>query len=243
MVANICLIALQINRKKINMPVKLEASWLAVLKPEFDAPYMQQLRNFLLAEKQEGKIIYPPNNAIFNAFEITPWHKVKVVILGQDPYHGQGQAHGLSFSVQMGVAIPPSLQNMYKELSTDIPGFKTPPHGNLTYWAQQGVLMLNATLTVAANAPGSHQKTGWENFTNQVIKTISAQKQNIVFILWGKFAQAKAMYIDENKHFIIKSAHPSPFSAYQGFYGSKPFSQTNAYLKNKGIEEINWQII
>ncbi|TAF45907.1 MAG: uracil-DNA glycosylase [Sphingobacteriales bacterium] len=225
------------------MLVKLEASWLAVLKPEFDASYMQNLRHFLLSEKNAGKIIYPPNNLIFNAFEITPWHNVKVVILGQDPYHGQGQAHGLSFSVQKGVAIPPSLKNIYNELATDISDFTMPPHGNLTYWAQQGVLMLNATLTVAANAPGSHQKAGWETFTNQVIKTISAQKENVVFILWGKFAQAKAAFIDENKHFIIKSAHPSPFSVYQGFYGSQPFSQTNAYLKSKEIKEIDWQIV
>jgi len=220
----------------------LEASWLAVLKPEFDKPYMQKLRNFLLLEKQLGKIIYPPNNEIFNAFKFTTWDNVKVVILGQDPYHGKGQAHGLSFSVQKNEAIPPSLKNIYKELATNIPDYKTPTHGNLTYWAQQGVLLLNATLTVEANLPASHQKAGWETFTNQVIKTISAEKKSIVFILWGKFAQAKTILIDESKHLIIKSSHPSPFSVFQGFYGSKPFITVNNYLKSLGIKEIDWQI-
>jgi uracil-DNA glycosylase len=223
------------------MWVNLETSWLAVLKHELETPYMQKLQHFLL--QQQAKNVYPPSHAIFNAFKITPWNAVKVVILGQDPYHNAGQAHGLSFSVPHGVAIPPSLQNIYKELLTDIPGFILPPHGNLTMWGQQGVLMLNATLTVGANAPGSHQKAGWEYFTNHVIKTISAQKENIAFILWGKFAQAKAIFIDTQKHFIITSAHPSPFSAYQGFYGSKPFSKTNKYLKNKKLTEINWQIV
>lgn len=221
----------------------LEASWLAVLKPEFDKPYMQKLRKFLLLEKQQGKIIYPPNNAIFNAFEITPWNNVKVVILGQDPYHGISQAHGLSFSVQKSEVIPPSLKNIFKELATDIPDYKIPTHGNLTYWAQQGVLLLNTTLTVEANLPASHHKAGWVNFTNQVISTISTKKKSIVFILWGKFAQAKTTLIDESKHLIIKSSHPSPFSVYQGFYGSKPFTIANTYLKSKGIKEIDWQII
>lgn len=225
------------------MSVKLEASWLAVLKEEFDKPYMSELRNFLIQQKQNGIQIFPQNDDIFKAFEITPFDKVKVVILGQDPYHGQGQAHGLSFSVQKGVATPPSLQNIYKELETDIFGFKSPGHGNLTQWANQGVLLLNATLTVAANSPASHQKAGWENFTNQVIKTLSDQKENIVFILWGKFAQAKAVFINEQKHLVIKSAHPSPFSAHNGFFGSKPFSKTNAYLSENGLGGIDWQVV
>lgn len=224
------------------MSAKLEASWLAVLKEEFDKPYMTELRTFLMDQKQKGIQVYPQNQDIFKAFELTPFDKVKVVLLGQDPYHGAGQAHGLSFSVQKGVATPPSLQNIYKELENDIPGFKTPAHGNLTYWAQQGVLLLNATLTVAANSPASHQKAGWENFTHQVIKALSDQKENLIFILWGKFAQAKAVLIDEQKHWVIKSAHPSPFSAHTGFFGSKPFSKTNAYLKEKGLAQIDWQV-
>ena len=225
------------------MSVKLEASWLAVLKEEFDKPYMGELRNFLIQQKQNGIQIFPQNDDIFKAFEITPFDKVKVVILGQDPYHGQGQAHGLSFSVQKGVATPPSLQNIYKELETDIFGFKSPGHGNLINWANQGVLLLNATLTVAANSPASHQKAGWENFTNQVIKTLSDQKENIVFILWGRFAQAKAVFINEQKHLVIRSAHPSPFSSYNGFFGSKPFSKTNAYLNENGLGAIDWQVV
>lgn len=225
------------------MTVKLEASWLEVLKEEFDKTYMSELSKFLLQQTQNGIQIFPENDDVFKAFEITPFDKVKVVILGQDPYHGQGQAHGLSFSVQKGFATPPSLKNIYKELETDVSGFKTPAHGNLTYWAKQGVLLLNATLTVAANSPASHQKAGWGNFTNQVIQTLSNQKENLVFILWGKFAQAKAVLIDEHKHLIIKSAHPSPFSVHSGFFGSKPFSKTNTYLKEKGLGEIDWQVL
>ena len=225
------------------MLVKLEASWLAVLHQEFEKDYMQNLRQFLLQQQQNAAIIYPKNNNIFNAFELTPFNNVKVVILGQDPYHGFGQAHGLSFSVQKGVAIPPSLKNIYKELVNDVSDFKTPPHGNLTYWAQQGILMLNSTLTVEANKPGSHQNAGWQNFTQSVIKNISNLKQNVVFILWGKFAQAQAEFIDADKHYIIQSAHPSPFSAHRGFLGSKPFSKTNTYLKQKALQEIDWQIV
>jgi uracil-DNA glycosylase len=204
---------------------------------------MVELRKFLLQQKQNGVQIFPKNKDIFNAFELTPFDKVKVVLLGQDPYHGKDQAHGLSFSVQKGIAIPPSLKNIYKELETDICRFKTPAHGNLNYWAQQGVLLLNATLTVAENSPSSHQKAGWENFTNQVIQTLSDQKENLVFILWGKFAQAKSALIDEQKHLVIKSPHPSPFSAHSGFFGSKPFSKTNDYLMEKGLEEIDWQLV
>jgi len=224
------------------MAIELEPSWLQVLEKEFDKDYMVQLRSFLKKEKQDGVTIYPKGSDIFNAFWKTPFADLKVVILGQDPYHGENQAHGLSFSVQKGVAIPPSLRNIYKELSTDIPGFITPNHGDLTEWAEQGVLLLNASLTVRAGTPGSHQKRGWEEFTDNVIKTISDKKKGVVFILWGAFAQAKAELIDQKKHFIIKSPHPSPFSADRGFFGSKPFSKTNEILLKEGKKPIDWQI-
>ena len=222
------------------MSVKLEATWLAVLQDEFEKDYMKSLRAFLVEEKKAGKIIYPKSDDIFRAFELTPFNKVKVVILGQDPYHGAGQAHGLSFSVENGVKFPPSLQNIFKELETDIEGFQIPIHGNLSNWAKQGVLMLNASLTVRANEAGSHQKQGWETFTDKVIETISKEKENVIFILWGKFAQAKETLIDIEKHVIIKSAHPSPFSAFSGFFGSKPFSKTNKILSDLGKQEIDW---
>jgi len=224
------------------MAVELEPSWLEVLGDEFDKNYMVQLRQFLKNEKQAGSKIYPKGSDIFNAFNKTPFDKVKVVILGQDPYHGENQAHGLSFSVQKGITIPPSLRNIYKELEIDISGFKIPNHGDLTEWAEQGVLLLNATLTVKAGMPGSHQKKGWEEFTDNVIKTISEKKEGIIFILWGSFAQAKAELIDKTKHHIIKSPHPSPFSADRGFFGSKPFSKTNEILEKKGKKAIDWQI-
>ncbi|WDF81414.1 uracil-DNA glycosylase [Mucilaginibacter sp. KACC 22773] len=224
------------------MANSLDPSWQAVLQPEFDKPYMVKLKQFLLKEKESGQIVYPKNADIFNAFNTTHFDDVKVVILGQDPYHGAHQAHGLSFSVQKGIAIPRSLSNIYKELKTDIPGFTIPTHGNLEEWAKQGVLLLNATLTVRASTPGSHQKQGWEEFTDEVIKTISDKKQGIVFILWGAFAQSKAALIDDKKHFIIKSAHPSPFSADRGFFGSKPFSKTNEILRKEGKKEIDWQV-
>ncbi|HEY4324950.1 MAG TPA: uracil-DNA glycosylase [Mucilaginibacter sp.] len=224
------------------MAVELEPSWLEVLGNEFDKSYMVQLRQFLKEEKQAGIKIYPKGGDIFNAFWKTPFNDVEVVILGQDPYHGENQAHGLSFSVQKGITIPPSLRNVYKELQTDISGFTIPNHGDLTEWAEQGVLLLNASLTVGAGTPGSHQKKGWEEFTDNVIKTISDKKEGIVFILWGSFAQAKAELIDKTKHHIIKSPHPSPFSADRGFYGSKPFSKTNEILIKEGKKPINWQI-
>jgi uracil-DNA glycosylase len=224
------------------MAIDLEPSWLAVLNDEFDKDYMMQLRTFLKEEKQTGNKIYPKGSDIFNAFKKTPFTEVKVVILGQDPYHGENQAHGLSFSVQKGIPIPPSLRNIYKELATDIPGFTTPNHGDLTEWAEQGVLLLNASLTVRAGIPGSHQKKGWETFTDMVIKTLSDKKEGLVFILWGAFAQAKAELINESKHHIIKSPHPSPFSADRGFFGSKPFSKTNEILKKEGEKPIDWQI-
>jgi len=224
------------------MAIELEPSWLAVLKDEFEKGYMHELRTFLKSEKQAGNKVYPKGSDIFNAFQKTPFTDVKVVILGQDPYHGENQAHGLSFSVQKGIGIPPSLRNIYKELSADIPGFKIPDHGDLTEWAEQGVLLLNASLTVQAGMPGSHQKKGWEEFTDNVIKTISDKKEGVVFILWGSFAQAKAELIDKHKHHIIKSPHPSPFSADRGFFGSKPFSKTNEILIREGKEPIDWQI-
>jgi uracil-DNA glycosylase len=224
------------------MALNFEPSWLEVLQDEFGKNYMAQLREFLKQEQVAGHKTYPKNADIFNAFWKTPFNELKVVILGQDPYHGPNQAHGLSFSVQKGIVPPPSLKNIYKELATDIPGFKIPGHGDLTEWTGQGVLLLNATLTVRANTPASHQKRGWEEFTDKVIKTISDKKEGIVFILWGSFAQAKAELIDQGKHFIIKSPHPSPFSADRGFFGSKPFSKTNEILKKEGKKPIDWQI-
>lgn len=226
------------------MSIDLEASWLHVLKSEFEQPYMLKLKEFLKNEKATGKVIYPKSSDIFNAFNTTAFADVKVVILGQDPYHGPNQAHGLSFSVQNGVDVPPSLRNIYKELLTDIPGFTIPKHGNLTSWAQQGVLLLNATLTVQAANAGSHQKKGWEQFTDMVIKKISDEKQGVVFILWGNYAQSKSVLIDAAKHLVIKSTHPSPLAVSRGgFFGSRPFSKTNDYLIKQGKTPIQWQIL
>jgi uracil-DNA glycosylase len=224
------------------MAIELEGSWLEVLHEEFEKDYMIRLKQFLKEEREAGFKIYPKGADIFNAFWKTPFNQLKVVILGQDPYHGTNQAHGLSFSVQKGITPPPSLKNIYKELVTDIPGFVIPGHGDLTEWAEQGVMLLNATLTVRDSSPASHQKKGWEEFTDKVIKIISEKKEGIVFILWGAFAQAKAELIDAKKHFIIKSPHPSPFSADRGFFGSKPFSKTNAFLEKDGKKPIDWQI-
>ena len=224
------------------MPAALEPGWLSVLENEFDKKYMKDLKAFLLEEKESSQVIYPKGADIFNAFNHTPFDQVKVVILGQDPYHGDGQAHGLSFSVKKGVAVPPSLKNIYKELETDIDGFKTPGHGNLSQWSEEGVLLLNATLTVRAHQPGSHQGKGWEAFTDQAISQLSQRKSGLVFLLWGKFAQNKSLLIDEQKHTVIKSAHPSPFSAYNGFFGSRPFSRANAALAAQGLKPVNWQI-
>lgn len=224
------------------MAVDLERSWFKVLEGEFEKPYMKVLKNFLQQEKQAGFTIFPKGSDIFNAFNHTPFNKVKVVILGQDPYHGTGQAHGLSFSVQKGIVPPPSLKNIYKELADEFPDFRIPNHGELTPWADQGVMLLNATLTVRAHAAGSHQKRGWEQFTDKVITELSDKKSGLVFILWGNYAKQKEALIDKNKHFIISSAHPSPFSAYNGFFGSRPFSKTNEILRRQGKEEINWQV-
>jgi uracil-DNA glycosylase len=223
------------------MDVKIEPSWKEVLKDEFNKPYFQQIALHIKTEKSQGKIIYPPGSLIFNAFNTTPFDKVKVVILGQDPYHGPGQAHGLCFSVQNGVPPPPSLVNIFKELQDDT-GVPIPGHGNLTHWAGQGVFLLNASLTVRAAEPMSHSKIGWAPFTDEVIKKISALKEHVVFILWGKFAQEKKMLIDETKHCILRSAHPSPLSAHAGFFGCKHFSKANAYLMSKGIDPIDWKL-
>lgn len=217
---------------------KIEPSWKAVLLDEFNKPYFIALKNFLVEEKKHY-IVYPEGKNIFNAFACTPFDKVKVVIIGQDPYHGPGQAHGLSFSVQDGVAQPPSLKNIFKELHDDI-GKEIPVSGNLESWARQGVLLLNATLTVRANQPGSHQNKGWEVFTNTVIQTLSEQKSGLVFLLWGRFAQDKASLIDTSKHHVLQAAHPSPFSAYHGFFGCRHFSQTNDILLSQGLSPIQW---
>jgi uracil-DNA glycosylase len=223
------------------MNVKIEPGWAKVLKPEFEKPYFEGIVKFLKEEKAAGKIIYPPGPEIFNAFTLTPFEHVKAVLIGQDPYHGPGQAHGLCFSVRKGVTVPPSLVNMYKELKADL-DINPPGHGFLQQWAEQGLLMLNASLTVEAGKPMSHSKIGWEQFTDAVIRTISEEKEGIVFLLWGKFAQQKEALIDTSKHFVLKAAHPSPFSATAGFFGSRPFSQTNKLLKQQGKEPINWQL-
>ncbi|MET0243902.1 MAG: uracil-DNA glycosylase [Flavitalea sp.] len=223
------------------MDVQINESWKQELKSEFSKPYFAEIVNFLKLEKQSGKIIYPPGKLIFNAFDITPFNKVKVVILGQDPYHGPGQAHGLSFSVQDGVPPPPSLVNIYKEINSDL-GAPITRRGNLTKWAEQGVLLLNATLTVRAGEANSHSKIGWHEFTNAVIKRISEDKEHVVFLLWGKFAQDKQTLIDANKHLILKSAHPSPLSAHNGFLGNKHFSQANDYLVRHALDPIDWSV-
>jgi len=217
---------------------KIEAEWLDVLRPEFEKPYFNELKSFLLEEKKLYRI-YPPGNRIFAAFDYTPFSKVKVVILGQDPYHGDGQAHGLCFSVPDGIALPPSLVNIYKELNTDL-GIPIPISGNLEKWAKQGVLLLNATLTVRANQAGSHQRHGWENFTDEVIRQLSLRHSGLVFILWGSYAQAKEALIDTSRHFILKAVHPSPLSVYRGFFGCRHFSKTNELLINAGKEPVDW---
>jgi uracil-DNA glycosylase len=220
---------------------KLHESWLAPLQGEFEKPYMQSLKAFLVAERDAGKAIYPRASRWFAALDATPLNAVRVVILGQDPYHGEGQAHGLSFSVPQGVKPPPSLVNIFKELATDL-GLARPQHGNLQSWAEQGVLMLNAVLSVEAGKAASHQNKGWEQFTDAVIRTLNAQEKPIVFILWGNYAQKKAALVDRNRHCIIASAHPSPLSAHSGFFGSKPFSKANAFLAAQGSKLIDWSL-
>jgi uracil-DNA glycosylase len=221
------------------MNVQIEESWRKVLASEFEKPYFQHLTAFLRGEYATATV-YPPGPQIFHAFEACPFDKVEVVILGQDPYHGKGQAHGLAFSVAEGVRTPPSLQNVFKELQEDIPGTPHAPNGNLDRWARQGVLLLNATLTVRAGEPGSHQKKGWEQFTDVAIQKVSELKKNVVFILWGAYAQKKGEIIDTSKHLVLKAAHPSPYAADRGFFGSRPFSKTNEYLIAHGKKPIQW---
>ena len=216
----------------------IEESWKLALQDEFEAESFRNLKHFL-QEEIKSQTIYPPGKLIFSAFNLTPLTAVRVVILGQDPYHGRGQAHGLAFSVPDGIKIPPSLQNIYKELNSDL-GIPIPQTGNLEKWARQGVLLLNATLTVRASQAGSHQNHGWEPFTDQVIRTISELRAGVVFLLWGKFAQEKESLIDTSKHFVLKAPHPSPFSVHRGFFGCRHFSKTNEILRNNGMGEIDW---
>ena len=231
-------------------PGQLHPSWLAVIGDELDKPYMQALRDFLSHEKAAGKVIFPPSPLIFNAFNHTPFEKVRVVIIGQDPYHGQdnkgqAQAHGLSFSVPVGVALPPSLQNIFKEISADLGikvGTKINQSGDLTPWAAQGVLLLNATLTVEQAKAGSHQNKGWEAFTDAAIAALNKHREGLVFVLWGSYAQKKGAFIDESKHLVLKSVHPSPLSAHRGFFGNHQFSQINQHLIHQGQTPIDWQL-
>ena len=217
----------------------IEESWKRELADQFAAPYFEELKRFLIMEKQQFPV-YPPGPLIFNAFDLTPFDKVKVVILGQDPYHEPGQAHGLCFSVMPGTKFPPSLMNIFQELQSDL-GVPVPPTGNLEGWARQGVLLLNATLTVRAHQAGSHQRHGWETFTDAAISRLSEKRSDIVFLLWGSYAQAKAQLIDGSKHFILTAPHPSPLSAYRGFFGCRHFSQTNQILVQNGQEPIHWE--
>ncbi len=229
------------------MEINIEPSWKEVLAEEFDQPYFKELTDFVRSEYQAVKV-YPPEKLIFHAFDLCPFDQVAVVILGQDPYHGAGQAHGLAFSVPETVATPPSLKNIYKEIINDLGGpiltsspIK-PVYGNLESWAKQGVLLLNATLTVRANTPGSHQRQGWETFTDAVIKTLSAKREHLVFLLWGRYAQAKKELIDNEKHLVLEASHPSPFSATNGFFGCRHFSQTNNYLIKHGRGPIKFNL-
>ena len=225
--------------------VKLHQSWLEPLQGEFESPYMQALRQFLVAEKQAGKRIFPKGNEWFRALDLTPLEEVRVVILGQDPYHGEGQAHGLCFSVQPGVRTPPSLVNIYKEMESDL-GIPPARHGFLEHWAKQGVLLLNAVLTVQMGMAASHQGRGWEKFTDAVIRLINARAEPVVFMLWGSYAQKKAAFVDSvdkgGRHLVLKAAHPSPLSAYSGFFGCGHFSKANAFLKAHGQKPIDWQL-
>lgn len=219
----------------------MESHWKKVLLEQFQAPYMKDLKSFLQGELASGKIIFPHGNDIFKAYNSTPFPKVKAIIIGQDPYHGPRQAHGLSFSVQKGIKIPPSLVNIYKELESDL-NIKTTTHGNLESWAKQGVLLLNTVLTVEKSQPASHHNRGWEYFTNATIQSLSEQKNHLVFFLWGSPAQKKASLIDAKKHLVLKAPHPSPLSAYRGFFGCKHFSKCNEYLTSHGLSPIDWQL-
>lgn len=223
------------------MQTLLNPDWAALLASEMDKPYFKDLEKFVQHERDLGRV-YPPAPLTYEALNQVPFERVKVVILGQDPYHQPGQAHGLAFSVNRGVPLPPSLKNIYKELSDDIAGFQPPPHGDLNAWAKQGVLLLNTTLTVRHNQAGSHQNKGWEVFTNRIIKMISEQKEHVVFMLWGKSAQSKRTLIDAHKHYILQAPHPSPLSAYRGFFGSRVFSKANRFLAACGSSPIDWQL-
>lgn len=225
------------SQKKID----LHPSWLTHLEPEFQRPYMQHLKAFLVQQKQQGKVIYPESKNIFNAFNTTPLERVKVVIIGQDPYHGPGQAHGLCFSVKPGVPAPPSLKNIFKELERDL-NMPVPSHGCLQSWAEQGVLLLNATLTVEQGRAGSHQGKGWEEFTDSAIQLVNEHCSGVVFLLWGSYAQKKGQWVDPHKHLILRSPHPSPLSAHRGFIGNGHFSNANAYLQQQGKTPIDWRI-
>ena len=224
-----------------NAAVKLDQSWLTHIGEEFDRPYMHALKDFLQHEKSAGKTIYPRGDEIFNAMNTTPFDHVRVVILGQDPYHGEGQAHGLSFSVKDGVKPPPSLINIYKEISAEF-GTPIPRSGNLTGWAKQGVLLLNATLTVEASLAGSHQNKGWETFTDSIIRAINDHHQHIVFLLWGSYAQKKGAFIDRTRHLVLEAPHPSPLSAHRGFLGCGHFKKANDYLLSHGLSPIDWSV-
>ena len=221
--------------------IKLEPSWKAVLFGEFEQPYMQQLRSFLFQEKQAGKTLYPPGNEIFNAFNLTPFDQVRVVVLGQDPYHGPGQAHGLCFSVKAGVPLPPSLKNIYKEINHEL-GINFDKNGCLIPWARQGVLLLNSVLTVEQGRAAAHRGKGWEHFTDRVIEVLNEKRNGLVFLLWGSYAQNKGKIIDSRKHRVLKSPHPSPLSAHRGFLGNGHFKKTNDFLQAQGSEPIDWKI-
>jgi uracil-DNA glycosylase len=221
--------------------VTLHESWLEQVGEEFKKPYMADLKSFLLSEKRAGKVVYPGGKHIFNALDSTPFEKVKGVILGQDPYHGPGQAHGLCFSVRDGVAKPPSLLNIFKELNQSL-GLPIPVSGSLQSWAKQGVLLLNATLTVEQGKAGSHQGKGWEQFTDRIVHAVNAGREGVVFILWGSYAQKKGAFIDSSRHLVLKSPHPSPLSAHRGFFGNRHFIQTNEYLEKKGHSPIDWAL-
>lgn len=221
--------------------IRLEPGWKAVLRAAFAEPYMAGLRAFLAAEMKAGKVVFPPPGEWFAAFDACPWQQVRVVILGQDPYHGPGQAHGLCFSVRPGVQVPPSLVNIMKEIESDL-GIAPARHGDLTHWARQGVLLLNATLTVEAHKAGSHQNKGWETFTDAAVAALNAEKENLVFLLWGSYAQKKGQVIDRARHLVLTAPHPSPLSATRGFFGCRHFSQANAYLCEHGLDPIDWRL-
>lgn len=221
--------------------LKLDQSWIEYIGDEFSKPYMAELKQFLTAEMKAGKRIFPQPSNYFAALNTTTFDKVKVVIIGQDPYHGPGQAHGLSFSVPNGIPKPPSLQNIFKELKTDM-GLEIPAHGNLQRWAEQGVLLLNNVLSVEEGKAASHQNRGWEKLTDRIVNTINEKKNHVVFILWGSHAQKKGMHIDRKKHCVLESVHPSPLSSHRGFFGSKPFSKANRYLSENGISAIDWRV-